>query len=201
MVDAALSIAADQIIEYSTNGSLLERAATGARPPRRRTSTRGRDDDGSPSRWPTTSSGALATRSAAGVGHGPVAATAGRRDQHDALDEHLAAWCGERKADEIVEQLWAAGVPVGKVMQPHEQGELEQLQYRGFFEDVEHPVTGTARHSTLPIRFSRGPERFHTRHAPLLGEHNDEVLRGLGLSDDEIAALDADGVIGRAPTR
>jgi hypothetical protein len=33
----------------------------------------------------------------------------------------------------------------------------------------------------------------------LLGEHNDEVLHGLGLSDDDIAMLEKDGVIGRAP--
>ena len=85
-------------------------------------------------------------------------------------------------------------------MQPHEQATLPQLQHRGFFEDVDHPVTGTARHSTLPMRFSRGPDRFHRRRAPLLGEHNDEVLRGLGVSDDELAELEADGVIGRAPT-
>ena len=74
-----------------------------------------------------------------------------------------------------------------------------QLQFRGFFEEVDHPVTGTARHSTLPIRFSRGPDRFHRRPAPLLGEHTDEVLRELGVSDDELAELRDRGVIGRVP--
>jgi crotonobetainyl-CoA:carnitine CoA-transferase CaiB-like acyl-CoA transferase len=33
----------------------------------------------------------------------------------------------------------------------------------------------------------------------LLGEHNDEVLRGLGITDDELESLRADGVIGRVP--
>ena len=84
-------------------------------------------------------------------------------------------------------------------MQPHEQATLPQLQHRGFFEEVDHPVTGTARHSTLPMRFSRGPDRFHRRPAPLLGEHTDEVLRGLGVSDEELAELEAEGVIGSAP--
>jgi crotonobetainyl-CoA:carnitine CoA-transferase CaiB-like acyl-CoA transferase len=84
-------------------------------------------------------------------------------------------------------------------MQPHEQATLPQLQFRRFFEEVDHPVTGTARHSTLPMRFSRGPDRFHRRAAPLLGEHTDEVLRGLGVSDDELARLRANGVIGRTP--
>ena len=93
-----------------------------------------------------------------------------------------------------------ADVPVAKVMQPHEQATLLQLQHRGFFEDVEHPITGTARHSTLPMRFSRGPERTHRRHAPLLGEHTEAVLGGLGVSEEELARLEADGVIGHAPS-
>ena len=57
-------------------------------------------------------------------------------------------------------------------------------------------MIGSSRYSTLPMRFSRGPERLHERHAPLLGEHNDELLRGLGLTKSEIDALEADGIIG-----
>jgi crotonobetainyl-CoA:carnitine CoA-transferase CaiB-like acyl-CoA transferase len=95
--------------------------------------------------------------------------------------------------------LWPAGVPVAKVLQPHEQPTLPPLQHRGFFEHVDHPITGSARHSTLPMRFSRGPDRLHRGRAPLLGEHNHEVLGGLGLSEAELAELEAAGVIGRAP--
>ena len=87
-------------------------------------------------------------------------------------------------------------MPVGKVMQPHCQPELAQLQARRFFEEVDHPVIGRSRYSTLPMRFSRGPERIHQRHAPLLGEHNDALLRELGLTQSEIDTLEADGVIG-----
>jgi crotonobetainyl-CoA:carnitine CoA-transferase CaiB-like acyl-CoA transferase len=123
----------------------------------------------------------------------------GRRSRHDEIDGHLAGWCAERSGDQIVECLWAADVPVAKVMQPHEQATLPPLQHRGFFEQVDHPVTGTARHSTLPMRFSRGPDRLHRRPAPLLGEHTEAVLGALGVSDTELAQLEADGVIGHAP--
>jgi crotonobetainyl-CoA:carnitine CoA-transferase CaiB-like acyl-CoA transferase len=51
----------------------------------------------------------------------------------------------------------------------------------------------------MPVRFSAGPDRFHLRPAPLLGEHNHELLTEIGLSDAEIAELEADGVIGHAP--
>jgi crotonobetainyl-CoA:carnitine CoA-transferase CaiB-like acyl-CoA transferase len=90
-------------------------------------------------------------------------------------------------------------VPVAKVMQPHRQTELDQLAFRGFFEDVDHPVGGPARLSTVPMRSSGGPERIHTRPAPLLGQHNHEVLAELGLTAAEIVELEADGIIGQAP--
>ncbi|EUA30433.1 formyl-CoA transferase domain protein [Mycobacterium xenopi 4042] len=88
---------------------------------------------------------------------------------------------------------------MAKVMQPHRQTELSQLAFRHFFEDVGHPINARVAHSTLPMRLSRGPERFHVRPAPLLGEHNHELLAELGVTREEIADLEADGVIGRAP--
>jgi crotonobetainyl-CoA:carnitine CoA-transferase CaiB-like acyl-CoA transferase len=49
------------------------------------------------------------------------------------------------------------------------------------------------------MRFSAGPRRLHARHAPLLGEHNDELLGELGLTPDEIAALATDAIVGQSP--
>jgi crotonobetainyl-CoA:carnitine CoA-transferase CaiB-like acyl-CoA transferase len=54
-------------------------------------------------------------------------------------------------------------------------------------------------HSTLPFKLSGGPDRVHVQPAPLLGQHNHELLSELGLTDDEIAELQALGVIGTAP--
>ena len=209
MVDAALNVAAEQVVEHSAYGALLERdgnrGPTAA--PQNLYLTADTDDAGARDGWVAIAVASddqwLALRDALGRpawAMDPALTTAaGRRQQHDAIDRHLSSWCDVRSGDEIVDCLWGAGVPVAKVMQPHDQPTLPQLQFRGFFEEVDRPVTGTARHSTLPMRFSRGPDRFHRRPAPLLGEHNDEVLRDLGISDDEMAELDAHGVIGRVP--
>ncbi|MGH3581718.1 MAG: CoA transferase, partial [Mycobacterium sp.] len=124
---------------------------------------------------------------------------AGRRARHDLVDERLAAWCLPQSSEGIVEILWTAGVPVAKVMQPHRQAELPQLRHRRFFEQVGHPVNVAAPHSTLPVNLSNGPDHFHRQPAPLLGQHNHELLSELGLADDEILALEEDGVIGTAP--
>lgn len=209
MVDAALSIAAEQIIEYSAYGTLLERAGnrgpTAA--PQNLYRSAGIDEFGRTDCWVAI---AVSTDEqwralCAAIGSpswatDPKLATAtGRTEHHDAIDERLAAWCARRGGEQIVATLWDAGVPVAKVMQPHRQTELEQLAFRGFFEEVDHPVNGPARLSTVPMRMSTGPSKFHTRHAPLLGQHNDELLATLGLSASEIADLEAEGVIGRAP--
>jgi crotonobetainyl-CoA:carnitine CoA-transferase CaiB-like acyl-CoA transferase len=209
MVDAALNVAAEQVVEHSAYGALLERdgnrGPTAA--PQNLYLTADADAEGVRDEWVAIAVADddqwLALCDALGRpswAMDPTLTTAaGRHQRHDAIDLHLSSWCDARRGDEIVECLWAAGVPVAKVMQPHDQATLPQLQFRGFFEEVERAVTGTARHSTLPIRFSRGPHCVHRRPAPLLGEHTDEVLRDLGVSDDEMTELEDQGVIGRVP--
>jgi crotonobetainyl-CoA:carnitine CoA-transferase CaiB-like acyl-CoA transferase len=207
MVDAALNIAAEQVIEYSAYGALLERAGnrgpTAA--PQNLYRTNEIDEFGREDCWVAV---AVATDEQwAGLCTAlertdwvtEFATTVERRAHHDVIDEHLAAWCGQRGGDDIVEVLWNHGVPVGKVLQPHRQAELPQLAARGFFEVVGHPVNVRTPHSTLPFKLSRGPDRVHVQPAPLLGQHNRELLSELGLTDDEIADLEAQGVIGTAP--
>jgi crotonobetainyl-CoA:carnitine CoA-transferase CaiB-like acyl-CoA transferase len=209
MVDAALNIAAEQVIEYSAYGALLERAGnrgpTAA--PQNLYQTADVDEFGRLDSWVAiavaTDEQWIALCEALGRPQWATASelstVAGRREQHDLIDEQLAAWCRHRSRDEIVCCLWDAGVPVAKVMQPHRQTELPQLASRDFFEAVGHPVNAPALHSTLPTRLSRGPKRFHVHPAPLLGQHNHELLAALGLTEQEIADLEADGVIGQAP--
>ncbi|MCV7383299.1 CaiB/BaiF CoA transferase family protein [Mycolicibacter longobardus] len=209
MVDAALNIAAEQVIEYSAYGALLQRDGNGGptAAPQNLYRTADIDEFGRLDSWVAV---AIATdgqwAALCGALGRPawalqpaLATTAGRREHRELIDSQLGAWCAERSGDEIVELLWPSGIPVAKAMQPHRQAELPQLLHRGFFEEVAHPVNPAVRHSTLPVRSAHGPKRFHRRPAPLLGEHNHELLRELGLSDVEIAALAADGVIGAAP--
>ncbi|ORA19221.1 CaiB/BaiF CoA transferase family protein [Mycobacterium arosiense] len=209
MVDAALSIAAEQVIEYSAYGALLQRAGNRGPTavPQNLYLSADIDEFGRLDSWVaiavTTDEQwgnlARAIGSPSWATDSALSTEAGRRRHQDRIDQRLAAWCERRTRDEIVATLWDAGVPVAKVMQPHRQPELEQLTFRDFFEVVDHPVNGPARLSTVPIRFSTGPHKFHTAHAPLLGQHNHELLSRLGLSDSEIADLEADGVIGSVP--
>ena len=209
MVEAAVSIAAAQPIEFSAFGTLLQRDGNRGplAAPQNLYLSADTDEFGRLDAWVAV---AVATDEqwaalTGALGHPAWAAdtelctAAGRRARHDGIDEHLAAWCAQRTSDEIVESLWGAGVPVAKVLQPHRQAELPPLRARGFFEVTEHPVGPPARQSTIPMRLSDGPARFHRSPAPLLGEHNHEVLSELGVDAAEIADLEAAGIIGRAP--
>lgn len=208
MIDAALNIAAEQVIEYSANGALLQRDGNRGpvAAPQNFYRTAGIDEFGRDDCWiaiaVATDAQWVSLRAALGdptwTADPALADAAGRRAHHDLIDEQLAGWCAARSADDVVAALWDAGVPVAKVLQPHRQTELPQLAEREFFEQVDHPVNGPAPHSTLPARMSLGPRRIHTSHAPLLGQHNHDLLTELGLTEDEIAALAADGVIGNA---
>jgi crotonobetainyl-CoA:carnitine CoA-transferase CaiB-like acyl-CoA transferase len=209
MVDAALNIAAEQVIEYSAYGALLQRAGNRGpmAAPQNLYRTNEIDEFGRLDCWVAIA--VVTDEQWAGLGDAlgrpdwatdpPLSTVDGRRAHHDRIDERLAAWCGERAGYDIVEALWHHGVPVAKVMQPHRQPELPQLTARGFFEDVDHPVNPPTPHSTLPFISSSGHDRIHVQPAPLLGQHNRELLSELGLSDKDIDELEATGVIGTAP--
>lgn len=209
MADAALNIAAEQVIEFSAYGALLQRDGNRgpAAAPQNIYRCADIDEFGRADSWVAvavaTDAHWKALREALGAPEWTAAEAltthAGRVAQHDLIDEHLADWCATRSGDDIVETLWTAGVPVAKVMQPHRQTELPQLQHRRFFEYVGHPVNSAAPHSTLPIALSRGPAEFHRAAAPTLGEHNQELLAQLGLTPEEIAVLEDLGVIGTEP--
>ncbi len=209
MVDAALNITAEQVIEHSAYGMRLDRDGNRgpAAAPQNLYLTADIDEKGRQDTWFAIAVATDAQWTALVHAMGQpswatdpeLASAPGRRARHDEIDQRLSAWCVERKADEMVELLWPAGVPVARVMQPHQQGELDQLQFRHFFETLEHAVMGAARYSTLPMRFSQGPSALHGSAAPLLGMHTNEILKEIGVSDDELVALERDGVIGRAP--
>jgi crotonobetainyl-CoA:carnitine CoA-transferase CaiB-like acyl-CoA transferase len=206
MVDAAVNVAAEQVTEFSAYHALLSRGGNRGpmAAPQNVYQVAGPDEWGRDDCWVAIAVANdeqwAALRRALGdpewAAEPEFATVAGRVHGHDRIDAYLQAWCRDRPADEVVDRLWGAGVPVGKVVQPHRQPELAQFESRGFFEEVVHPVSGSSRYSTLPMKFSRGPRRLHERHAPLLGEHTEELLTELGLTRSELEALETDGIIG-----
>jgi len=68
------------------------------------------------------------------------------------------------------------------------------LLARGFFWEAPHPTLGSVRQLGSPMRFSQTPVR-RDKAGPLFGEDSEAVAASLGYSEQEVAALVADGVI------
>ena len=210
MVGGALNVAAEQVVEYSAYGNLLERDGNrgpGAAPQNLYLSA-DVDEGGRQDRWIALAVETDAQWEALCTGLGDpswarapgLATMRDRCAEQDRIDREISAWCKQRSSDEIIDRLSPAGVPVAKVIMPHELIGNPQLDARGFFEQVAHPVTALNLHGGYPVRFSAGPERLHRRHAATLGQDNEAILRDLlGLSDDEIRQLRRDGIIGDEP--
>ena len=111
------------------------------------------------------------------------------------LDDRLARWTAARPAEEVESRLIAAGVPAHTVVNSTAAGQDPHLQAQGHFVTVEHPVHTTCVVEGPRVRLSRTPGQV-TRAGPRLGEHTDEILRGLlGYDDERIAALAVAGAL------
>jgi crotonobetainyl-CoA:carnitine CoA-transferase CaiB-like acyl-CoA transferase len=208
MIESALNIAAEQVIEWSAYGNLMERdgnrsalsAPQGLYP----------CAGGQPGaeKWLALSIATDAQwRALCSLLGDPewgldsdLATRAGRLEAHDAIDERLRDWTREHERADIVTELRAVGIPASEVADPCRILETNpQLQARGYFEAPEHPVVGAMPLASLPFRYA-SIDRWLRTPAPTLGQHNEPVLCGiLGLSSEELRDLEAEGVIGTRP--
>jgi crotonobetainyl-CoA:carnitine CoA-transferase CaiB-like acyl-CoA transferase len=125
-----------------------------------------------------------------------------RREHHDEIDEAIAEWTSRNTVEYIVEAMTELRIPVGEVVLGHLVPHLEQLQHRGFFEEVDHPKTGTNTHAGMPVRWSSITGPVQRGPAPMLGQHDEEVwMNQVGLSDEEFYDLREAGVIGRSDAK
>ena len=114
----------------------------------------------------------------------------------DEIDEQaLNNRISQMDRGEAVDFLVGAGVPAAPVYDVDEVVGDPQLEAREMFVDVDHARAGRVRVPNFPVKFSRTPGRV-SRAAPLLGEHNEEILVGvLELSQEEVQELVRKGVI------
>jgi formyl-CoA transferase len=117
-----------------------------------------------------------------------------RRQHADELFEEIAAWTRQYEKFEAMHILQRAGVPASAVYDTADLFTDPHLHERGFIHRIQHPVEGEVTILGQPFRLSES--HVDITPAPTLGQHTRDVLaQDLGLSDAEIEALRADGVV------
>lgn len=125
-----------------------------------------------------------------------------RWQYQDEMRTFIEEWTSQREHREAAELLLAAGVPAAPVLNAKEVLLDPHMRARQFYEVIDHPLAGKRLFPRqMPAKFSA-----HTwqprRPAPLLGQHDWEVLGGLlNMTDRELAELEEAGIIGTSPTR
>jgi len=127
----------------------------------------------------------------------PRFASIGERvENQEELDAIIGRWTAHRSAGEVEAMLQAAGVRAGAVYDAAGLARDEQLLARNFFAVIDHPVLGRLTMDGMPVRMVGGPSWVSARPAPLPGQHNIDVFRGLlGLSAEELKKYEAEHVV------
>ena len=207
MLEAALNAAAEQVVEFTAHGRLLQRA--GNRAPYAAPQGLYACRVGTEPAWLAVAietdaqwRALCATVAVPADWHGDhrLATLAGRQQRHDEIDAVLRTLFADQDRDAMVEALVARRIPAAAVVAPTAIHLHPQMVARGFFAAPPHAVVGTVAIPGLPFR-CRSIDELVRGAAPTMGADNGEILGGwLGLSADELASLEADGVIGTRPT-
>jgi crotonobetainyl-CoA:carnitine CoA-transferase CaiB-like acyl-CoA transferase len=97
--------------------------------------------------------------------------------------------------DEWFEQMSPKSIFIGKVYSLDEVFTDPQVLHRQMVIEVEHPTEGKIKQVGIAIKLSDTPGAVRSL-APMLGEHTEETLAGLGYSQQRINELRQEGVIG-----
>lgn len=119
---------------------------------------------------------------------------ADRLANRDALIAIIEERFSRSTTAEIAALLSAVGVPSGAVRNLAEVFADPQVAHLGLEQVVQHPTVGELHQTGIPYRFSESPGALRLP-PPLLGQHTDEVLQGLGCATEEIGRLRQEGVI------
>ncbi|MCE7860792.1 MAG: CoA transferase [Chloroflexi bacterium CFX2] len=118
-----------------------------------------------------------------------------RVENRSILAEELNKIFSRQNADHWLEQLVKAGLPCGRINTVPEVFDLPHARARDMILESEHASAGTLKLPGFPYKFSSTPAAIQ-KPPPMLGEHTEEVLKGLlNFSAEDVAALKDKGAI------
>ena len=194
LIEGALQAAAEQVVEHSAYGTVLNRQGNKApnASPQGLYKTSGNDA------WLAISIQNNQQWKALTEQINPDLANYDREKDTEKIDEIIRAWAQTQDAETAAESLWNAAIPVAPCMHFNDSGKTTQHQHRNFLQTYEHPITGHTPYLSYPFRLN-GTHLPLGGPAPILGEHTNEILTQLGYTQEQLEELESNGVIGDWP--
>ncbi len=118
----------------------------------------------------------------------------------DELVKIIEAWlCSQPSDDAAIAALKAQHIPVAPILSVPEAMQHPHLRQRGTVRTIKDRILGELDVPGFALRFSAFPQPLEL-HAPLLGEHNAEILtQWLGYTPDEVRELERRGILQNGP--
>ncbi len=108
---------------------------------------------------------------------------------------YIEEWSTRYTVDEIVEKMLGKGIPAAPLYDVKQITEDEHIaKVREMFIEVDHPVIGRSKVNGNPVKLMDMMPRINCP-APTLGQHNEEVLAGLGYTKEQIEVLQKEKVV------
>lgn len=107
--------------------------------------------------------------------------------------DEIEKWTKTKNKFEVMDILNPLNVPCGPILSMKELAAEPSLRESGTIVEVDHPERGKYLTVGNPIKLSDSPADVDR--SPLLGEHTDEILGEIGLSDSDIAASKSAGAV------
>ena len=121
----------------------------------------------------------------------------GPDEVQEQLKNDMAQLFKQKNQNEWLDLLQTEDTCVGPVYDVDEIFSDPQIMDRELFTNMNHPVAGSIKQIGFPIKFSETPGEIQS-HAPILGEHTEEILSELHYSSEMIENLRNNGVIGKS---
>lgn len=117
------------------------------------------------------------------------------REQHvPEITSIITSWLKEKTMEEVFHAAQELRLPLTPVPNMEQIVDLPQHKSRGYFVEIDHPMTGKLTYPGAPFKLSETPWR--AGRAPLLGEHNREIYCSrLGYSEEDLVRLRENGII------
>ena len=111
------------------------------------------------------------------------------------ISERMSEWCAERTSEEAIDELEKSRIPVGEVLRAQETLKERHIVEKGSFVKLSYPTLKEEYSVVGPaIELSENPGKIKHR-SPELGEHNQQILKELGYTQEEISQLKQDRII------